>query len=406
KYHFLILFCCSLGFLTGFIYYFYQMLIAFFPNDYLASSFGAFFFFIFFIILFWLGFQFFGSYLKIYSDGISVRKPYRLYRHKFIPWSSIKDVHYAERGALMDLDLDLDLDFAHEYNSVHIYLKDEEESIEITNVWVEQIYKAYEIMKENIEPYEQSNNCQYHPNIKVDKKCLKCGKNVCSACIEEKTIFTTYFCECSLCSYKKGLKRIWIIYAISLFLPLIMILNYISSFYMPPRISLISPQIDASPMFIFFLGVSITPLGYGNYLAHIKRKIILNKLGLTHPTASFVILGLLSIFLISFSAFLFYYVNEYLLLVFEIWTGIYILIVYGYNYPRKYVYTTPDHDFNIKKTRDRFDILFFIIFFGIYLGLLVSEVILYILGLFLAKPEIDKDILWLIIKHLHEQNLI
>ncbi len=352
------------------------------------------------IILFWLGFQFIGSYLKIYSDGIGVRKPYRLFRHKFIPWSSIKEVQYFDRGVLLDED---SFNFSFKpFNSIDIFLiggKKSRKTIEISNIWVDQLETAYKLLKDHVIPQIEPENCEFHSSIKPSKRCMKCGRWVCSACIEEKSIFGTLYEECSLCLYKQGLRRVRNVSIISMIFPALILLRFIFSFFVPPPIypQLIQPN-DASPMFTFLIAVSITPYGFGLITANIQRNSILNKLKIDHSLRSFVILLMISLFIYIFYFVLFYAINEFLMLGWTIWTVIYALIAYGYDSPRKKVLLEDNVEFQIKTLEDKFTMYFLKGILAFYIGLIGLAIFGVIWKSFLAPPEINEDLLWLIIR--------
>ena len=400
KYRWIPFFIGGFIFLPGFIYFIYlRLTLPIWDNYYIMAPTAAVTFLIPSIILFWFGLQFIGSYLIIYPAGIQVRRPYRFFLHKPILWSSIREVRFFDRGVLIS-------EYStHPYDTIEIYFREGnvDKTIEISNIWVNQLETAYEIMIDHVKPIEKPDSCEFHSNLKPYTQCIKCGRQVCSACIEEKNIFGTYFCDCSLCIFKQGIKRMRIIYIISTIFPALILNNYIwSFFYTPPIQFLLMPPIDASPMFAFFIAVSVSPYGFGLFVSNIRRKNILNKLNISHPQWSFGILGFFTIFIAGFYAILFYSINEYLMLGWVIWTIIYILIVHGYDCPRKVVSEEDNVEFRIKTADDKFNKQFLISLAVVFTGLIGFAIFGVIWKFFLAPPEIDEDLLWLIFELLYE----
>ncbi len=101
------------------------------------------------VITIWITFQFIGSYLIIYTNGVKIRNPFSLFNHKFISWSSIKEIILYEYGYTKDIFDNT------KYNAISFSLKNQKKSFHIIGKWVDKIEYAYSIMLDYIESYER-----------------------------------------------------------------------------------------------------------------------------------------------------------------------------------------------------------------------------------------------------------
>ncbi len=331
KYNLPIFIFCSLLTLIFFIHFFIQLISSLVEDIYYhLAQIGVTIFLTLFLFFFWLGFQFYGSYLIIQDDGIKIKKPYRFFRHKFIPWNSIKGVLFTDRGITWLTGMR-----SINFNTIEIFFKNNKKSVELSNIWVNPIREAYKWLEKYIDPLYISENCEFHPHIEASSQCLKCGRSVCSDCIEEKSIGGTNYCECSLCLFDKMNGRIRTVSIISLIFPIIMLIDYISGFFIPPLIYL-TRQLNVSIAIPFLVALIILPYGYGLYFANLKRLSILRKLKIEFNKQSFILVSCLTIATsVSYSLFFLILINIFSLLGFLIYTGIYALIICKFEYPKK-----------------------------------------------------------------------
>ncbi len=221
-----------------------------------------------------MGFQSIRTFLIIYNDGIKIATPYRSLGHKFIPWHAIKEIELYYRGRIGSrYD-------SRTYYEIYIFIKNQPKSLKISELWVENIETAYNLIKKHIKPLQKTENCQNHPKIKTVEQCRTCGAYFCEKCIEKKSIEGFKFCECSLCIYNVGLNRIKKCYFFSLICPLIFLISIILKLLINLENDLTLNLYIISFILSLPFAFITTPHGYGFYFANVKRKEILEQLNI------------------------------------------------------------------------------------------------------------------------------
>ncbi len=128
------------------IIYFYQLISSYMETQLLITlrTFTII-FLIIFIFLIWIGLQFHGSYLILFSNGIKIKKPFGFFKYRFISWNSIKELKIVKIGRSR-----IRFDYK-EREAIHIFLENENKPIIISGIWVEETRSVYNLMNKYIE---------------------------------------------------------------------------------------------------------------------------------------------------------------------------------------------------------------------------------------------------------------
>lgn len=290
-----------------------------------------------YMILIWYSFQFFGSYLIIYQNGIKIRKPYRLLRYKFIPWNLIRDLKLEAEGMI-----GINKGDDHIYNAIYIFLKDQSKSINISEIWVEEINSVYNLMIKYIELIKVPKFCKNHSEIAVYKQCRSCGDYVCDVCIEEKS-YRRIYCECTLCLFNLGLNRIKKIYLLTIPSSLTYFIFMLISLFVNLYQNWIALSIIVFPFLLSLFSIFfLIPTAYGMYLATIRRRGYLKKLNIKFSDNLFKIVSLLIIpfFIFDYLWLQFWFIQKLdinipLFITYLFFTTIIMLITFLFERPRK-----------------------------------------------------------------------
>ncbi|MFX1449355.1 MAG: B-box zinc finger protein [Promethearchaeota archaeon] len=309
------------------------------------------------ILIIWFVLQYFGSYLIIYRDGVKIAKPFRLKRYKFIPWNSIKEIQIYNDDTIRN---------GKYFGALHLYLKNNQKALKISKLWIDKADDAFKIIIDYIKPLNTPEFCKYHPEIKFTNQCRSCGAYVCDDCIEYEEVNIRgngkVYCNCSLCNFKVGLKRITIFYLISSILPLIaLIIAYFNLFldlenYLFGNVYLYQNAIGTRFEYSFTGGVrgifstfyaiisifyifSLNPYAIAFNIGNIKRATNFHRLNIKYSKKTFIFISFLGIIINLYYSIWYFYLHFAWLFGYVFWTLLIVALSLLWEYPglKKYI---------------------------------------------------------------------
>jgi hypothetical protein len=268
----------------------------------------------------WVACQYFGSYLIIYETGLKVRKPYRLFRHKYIPFNLIskirlKPIKKRSNGWRVPWIVTGGKFFPllprripkssedHEVNELFIFLKSRGRTT-ITDQWAYRTEDALDQILPHLTKSDSTGFCQNCHISMARTMCMGCGFAICSFC-EENNYLLSPKTACIICHYEKANKivlRSFLLALCPIFLLIIGLLNSNSNILLVITDSVL----QAHPIFIFyvtchlFISFFLLPYGFAHLISNIFRVKRIKRLQIKKSYERFHLLILSGIIIASF----------------------------------------------------------------------------------------------------------